>query len=176
MADADEARRIAWALKHQRAGKREWAQAPPTGDTVLTPEQEAEFFLQWKPQHAPRDSGYDYDHRGAYLADKAGTLPPMDDRGHGTDTFKKPWHPTYSTGSGVPPLDGMTPGTWGQTAEGQPYFEAGSQNLQFQSPEELQRYFAEVEPGVALRLPPQLESAKALRARKRSRDRGRPAY
>ncbi len=149
----DDAKKVAWALRNRRVAEHEFDQAPQIGDTVLTPEQEAEYFLQWKPQNAPRDSGYDYDNRGAYLADEVGLLPPRDARGHGTDAFKKPWHPTYSTGSQIPPLDGMMPGQWGQTPDGQTVFDAGTQNLQFSTPEELMQYFREAEPEARLRLP-----------------------
>ncbi len=49
-------------------------------------------FHDWKQQHAPHDSGEDYDLRGAY---EAGILP--DPRsGHWPDTFKRPNHPTFS--------------------------------------------------------------------------------
>lgn len=47
-------------------------------------------FDKWKAKHAPKDSGQDYDLRGAF---KAG-LKPKD--GHWPDTFKKPNHPTFS--------------------------------------------------------------------------------
>jgi len=59
-------------------------------DTALTPEEEKEFTA-WKQKYAPRDSGEDYDYRGAF---KAGEKPGKD--GHWTDKFKKPNHPTFS--------------------------------------------------------------------------------
>ena len=37
----------------------------PHFNTILTPQQEAAFQL-WKQQYAPRDSGFDYDLRGAF--------------------------------------------------------------------------------------------------------------
>jgi hypothetical protein len=52
-------------------------------------------FQEWKSQHAPRDSGADYDLRGAY---KSG-LTPDPQSGHWPDTFKKPNHPTFSNQS-----------------------------------------------------------------------------
>lgn len=59
-------------------------------ETVLPPEQEA-AFEEWKARNAPDDSGYDYDLRGAFAA---GAEPA--ENGHWPDTFKKPWHPTFS--------------------------------------------------------------------------------
>lgn len=60
-------------------------------NTALTPEQET-GFQTWKSQNAPDDSGYDYDLRGAYLAD----MQRSPDNGHMGDRFKKPNHPTFS--------------------------------------------------------------------------------
>jgi hypothetical protein len=51
-------------------------------------------FEQWKAKYAPRDSGEDYDLKGAY---RAGVAP--DAQGHMPDTFKKPNHPTFSVES-----------------------------------------------------------------------------
>ena len=59
--------------------------------TKLSPSNEAKFQA-WKKVYAPRDSGHDYDLRGAF---KAGVKP--DPRtGHWPDTFKLPNHPTFS--------------------------------------------------------------------------------
>ncbi len=60
-------------------------------DTKLSPPEEA-AFSKWKSRFAPKDSGQDYDLRGAF---KAG-LTPNPDTGHWPDTFKKPNHPTFS--------------------------------------------------------------------------------
>ncbi len=73
-------------------------------NTVLTPDEEQRFLL-WKQQYAPRDSGRDYDYRGAF---KAGMRP--DATGHWKDTFKKPSHPTFSTDSQYAPYG--KPGEW----------------------------------------------------------------
>lgn len=59
-------------------------------NTILTNDEEKEF-QSWKKQYAPKDSGADYDLRGAFKAD----LKPGAD-GHWPDTFKKPNHPTFS--------------------------------------------------------------------------------
>ncbi len=62
-------------------------------NTGLSPQEEAEF-QKWKAKHAPSDSGYDYDLRGAF---KDGFTP--DERGHWPDKHKKPNHPTFSNES-----------------------------------------------------------------------------
>ena len=63
-------------------------------DTKLTPSQESDF-QKWKSIYAPKDSGKDYDLRGAF---KSG-LTPDPKTGHWPDTFKKPNHPTFSNES-----------------------------------------------------------------------------
>ncbi len=73
-------------------------------NTILSPAEEAEF-LAWKAKHAPRDSGYDYDLRGAF---KAKLTPGRD--GHWSDEFKKPNHPTFSNQSLY--AEYGNPGTW----------------------------------------------------------------
>lgn len=60
-------------------------------DTPLSPDEESRFRT-WKQKYAPRDSGADYDLRGAF---KAG-ITPDPKSGHWPDTFKKPNHPTFS--------------------------------------------------------------------------------
>lgn len=58
--------------------------------TQLSPIQEQEF-QRWKAVYAPKDSGKDYDLRGAF---KEGLEPGKD--GHWSDKYKKPNHPTFS--------------------------------------------------------------------------------
>lgn len=60
-------------------------------DTQLGPDEET-AFQEWKAKNAPKDSGVDYDLRGAF---KAG-LTPDAKTGHWPDTYKKPNHPTFS--------------------------------------------------------------------------------
>lgn len=60
-------------------------------NTKLSPEKEAAFQV-WKAKYAPKDSGADYDLRGAFQAG----LSPDEKTGHWPDTFKKPNHPTFS--------------------------------------------------------------------------------
>lgn len=68
-------------------------------ETKLTPEQELKF-QEWKAIYAPRDTGADYDLRGAFLAGVKPAGPEAGkDQGHFPDTFKKPNHPTFSVES-----------------------------------------------------------------------------
>lgn len=67
---------------------------PAQFETPLTPQEEM-LFQTWKAEYAPKDSGYDYDLRGAF---KAG-LTPDPTTGHWPDTYKKPNHPTFSNQS-----------------------------------------------------------------------------
>ena len=76
-------------------------------DTQLTPEEEAQFG-EWRKKNVdPRDTGEDYDLRGAF---KAGLTPGAD--GHWPDTYKKPNHPTFSDESIYSSLVGTRPGHW----------------------------------------------------------------
>jgi hypothetical protein len=52
------------------------------------------MFQLWKQKYAPKDSGFDYDFRGAY---QEGLTPGPD--AHWADTHKKPNHPSYSNQS-----------------------------------------------------------------------------
>lgn len=63
-------------------------------DTKLSPTEE-EAFKAWKQKNAPKDSGQDYDLRGAY---KAGISADPKSH-HWPDTYKKPNHPTFSVES-----------------------------------------------------------------------------
>ncbi len=63
-------------------------------DTPLTSSEEM-HYQSWKHRYAPKDSGFDYDLRGAF---KAG-LQPDEKTGHWPDTYKKPNHPTFSVES-----------------------------------------------------------------------------
>jgi hypothetical protein len=85
-------------------------------NTVLTP-QEERAFVKWKRQYAPRDSGADYDLRGAF---KAGFTPDPQS-GHWPDTFKKPNHPTFSDQSRYAPYG--RPGSW----QGETFIPPGAQ-------------------------------------------------
>lgn len=93
-------------------------------NTILTPEEERSFLI-WKNQMAPKDSGMDYDLRGAF---KAG-LKPDPKSGHWSDMFKKPNHPTFSIESrysvDAPDLAGKWDGEVFIPSELQKFHEAG---------------------------------------------------
>lgn len=63
-------------------------------DTKLSPKEE-KSFQEWKSKNAPKDSGVDYDLRGAY---KEHNYPDIRS-GHWPDKHKKPNHPTFSNES-----------------------------------------------------------------------------
>ena len=119
---------------------------PPSFDTNLTPEQEKQFLL-WKAKNAPNDSGEDYDLKGAFLSQGA-----KDARGHMTDQFKKPNHPTFSVESKYNGTGGQVGGKWVEK-DGKTYFYASPTNLKYHNAKELQDYFKKTEPDVILILP-----------------------
>lgn len=122
-------------------------------ETKLTPAEEVKF-REWKAKNAPQDSGFDYDLRGAFKADLAGKLP-RDGRGHTTDLFKKPNHPTFSDQSQWHGKNGLTGGKWVEK-NGRMMFVAGPTNMEYQDPGDLAAYFREQEPDVNLVIPPKL--------------------
>ena len=83
-------------------------------ETTLPAGQEPEF-QKWKAANAPKDSGADYDLRGAFEAG----VKPDPETGHWPDTFKKPNHPTFSNQSKY--AEYGKPGTW----DGETYTPAG---------------------------------------------------
>lgn len=93
-------------------------------DTPLSPQDEL-AFRQWKQQVAPRDSGEDYDFRGAF---KRGFQPSPTD-GHWPDTFKKPNHPTFSDESVYSSLTGTKPGHWENNTNYIPFGVQKQQNM-----------------------------------------------
>mgnify|MGYP000898513787 CR=1 FL=1 len=127
--------------------------ARPTMMNTKLEDADEQDFQQWKAANSPDDSGYDYDLRGAYLADKAGQLPKKDGRGHGTDWFKKPWHPTYSDQSHIKDPGGLAGGKWSQDEQGRTVFTAGPANLAYNTPADLMQYFEQREPNAVLNIP-----------------------
>ena len=80
--------------------------APPDAFTTkLTPEHETKF-QSWRNTWAPKDSGADYDLRGAYTEG----LLPDEQTGHWNDRYKKPNHPTFSVESAY--AQHGNPGHW----------------------------------------------------------------
>jgi hypothetical protein len=122
-------------------------------NTQLSPDQENAFqgWMQQQQQSTGRDLSkdlYDYDLRGDWLQGAA-----RDERGHGTDVFKKPNHPTFSTGSQYHGVNGNQGGNWLKLDDGHWTFMPGQTNMQIFSADELKDYFQRVEPGNKLLLP-----------------------
>jgi hypothetical protein len=96
------------------------------------------------------NDNYNYDMRGAFISGARQTGENM----HWPDTFKKPNHPSFSTGSMYHGADGHQGGAWTQTPQGAWSFAPGPTNLQLHGPEGLQQYFQRVDPNVQLNMPP----------------------
>jgi hypothetical protein len=116
-------------------------------NTPLTPEEEQQF-QKWAQTHNKLKDAYDYDIRGFW---KNGET--LNERGHGPDTYKKPNHPTFSDQSQYHGVDGHTGGSWTGSDEKGWTFEPGETNYEHRTPEELQEYFDQFEPGVNLKMP-----------------------
>lgn len=115
-------------------------------NTKLSPEDEAKF-QQWAQQTGRTKDLYDYDMRGWWRENGQ-----EDSRGHFTDQFKKPNHPTFSNESQYSTKENPG-GVWSTDASGKDVFTASPANFKFQSPEELQNYFKRVEPDGSVVLP-----------------------
>ena len=113
------------------------------------PQQQESAFQNWTKNQSEatgRDVSkdlYDYDMRGWFAANNGASLKG----GHLTDQFKKPNHPTFSTGSKYNGIDGNEGGEWGKQSDGSWTFTPGTTNLQNFSPVEMKNYFSQVEPG-----------------------------
>lgn len=118
--------------------------------TKLTPQQEAKFqeWVRRRSKELGRDVSQDdadYDIRGYWLSGSS-----TDARGHGTDRFKKPNHPTFSTESQY--AKGLAAGRWTfDRVSGRDVFIApkawGEERLR-----RLKEYMSVREPGVDLRI------------------------
>lgn len=87
---------------------------------------------------------YDYDLKG-WWKNAGGENAPDLTGGHLTDTYKKPNHPTFSTGSQYSGQDGNEGGTWTRGDKGTYTFTPGKTNLELRSRDELQNYWDRVE-------------------------------
>ena len=121
-------------------------------NTKLSPTDEA-TFQQWSTANPRLSNTYDYDARGFWKAG-AGTS----NNGHGSDQWKKPNHPTFSTGSQYNGIDGNQGGTWGKQPNGSWTFAPGKTNMQNYSEDDLKDYFDKVEPSNKLLLPQPAEA------------------
>lgn len=149
-------------VKEMFGGGKPKAEGPDFSDrfnTKLAPAEEKQF-QSWLGQlsqakgYDARQDLRDYDLRGAF---KSGVT--ADERGHLTDTFKKPNHPTFSTESMYSGPDNPG-GQWIQRpptreGEGEAWdYRPSSTNLRYRSVGELRRYFQQVEPGSNLYVGP----------------------
>jgi hypothetical protein len=92
----------------------------------------------------PVKGRYDYDLQGAFM-----NRVQADARGHLTDRYKKPNHPTFSDQSMYNGMDGYTGGSWTDAG-----YRPSQTNLTFRTPDQLKSYFLRVEPDTPLLLTP----------------------
>lgn len=130
-----------------QADYREPADYTDKYNTKLSPVEEQKF-QQWQKENPRLGNTYDYDARGFWKAG-AGTAS----NGHGSDEFKKPNHPTFSTGSKYNGVDGYQGGDWSQNKDGSWNFNATLTNLQNLGASGMQEYWDKVEPDNKLVLP-----------------------
>jgi hypothetical protein len=105
-------------------------------DTPLTDKQ-YEDYKEWarKSGRDPAFEERDYDLRGFFL-----THPePLKPGEHGKDTFKKPWHPTFSDESKYSTGENQG-GHWTQKGKDW-YFAPGPANWRFRTLRQMQHYF-----------------------------------
>lgn len=121
-------------------------------NTPLNSQQQTSFD-KWADQKKattgkdPRNDRYDYDVNGYFLSGKA-----TDPRGHATDEFKKPNHPTFSNESIYNGKDGNYGGQWIESG-GKTLYTPSPTNLKFRPISELQDYFSKTEPDAMLVAP-----------------------
>jgi hypothetical protein len=122
-------------------------------NTALSPE-EQQGYEAWAKGlgKTPRDEEEDYDLPGYYKWQLQNPQPP-DARGHLTDQFKKPNHPTFSDQSQYHGVNGEHGGSWTQSPDGSYTFTAGPSNLGNWGVSGLQDYFKKYEPGNKLVIP-----------------------
>ncbi len=104
-------------------------------------------FADWMQANRVQESP-DYDYRGAFEAGEG-----ADGKGHFTDVFKRPSHPTFSTESKYNGQDGHIGGKWVTKGRGRYEFRASEWNLKNMSREQLMDYFDRVEVGNTVRFP-----------------------
>lgn len=115
-------------------------------DTPLTSEQEQDYSSKFGP-----DANGDYDMKGYYL-DNPGTNPNAEGQ-HYPDTYKKPWHPTFSDESMYHGVAGNQGGSWGTDADGKDTFTPGPTNIHLHGVLGLLDYFDKTEPNATLLMP-----------------------
>ena len=127
-------------------------------NTPIPPDKQA-AFNQWVTQQKqktgrdPLGDRYDYDVNGFWLSGGG-----QDARGHGSDQFKKPNHPTFSDESQYHGVDGNYGGKW-ISSNGSDFYEPSATNINFHGVDNLKEYFQKVEPETQLLVPPQSPSS-----------------
>lgn len=110
-------------------------------NTELSPEEER-AFQQWLAATGRQGDLYDYDMRGFWKAQQG-----FDARGHGSDEFKKPNHPTFSTDSQYSNALAQG-GRWVRNEDGSWAFWASPHNVEHAGGwNALLGYFRDMEPG-----------------------------
>ena len=115
-------------------------------NTQLAADQESRFQA-WIKESGRQGDLADYDLRGWYS--KSGQVAT---NGHLTDEFKKPNHPTFSSGSIYNGADGARGGEWIKSGD-KWAFKATDTNVRNLGAQGLRSYFERVEPGNELLLP-----------------------
>jgi hypothetical protein len=108
-------------------------------------EKEQKDFNQWAAEESKRQGRDILMDKGAYDVQgfwKSGDYKKMDQDNHGTDTWKKPNHPTFSNQSRYHGMDGFYGGNWNPDGGYQP----SKQSAGMYGPSYYKRMFAE-EPG-----------------------------
>lgn len=119
-------------------------------DTPLTADEEALYKKMYS-----EDDSHDYDMKG-YFKD---VLLDNPDKGanaegeHYPDTYKKPWHPTFSDQSMYHGVAGQMGGQWDVNDLGEDTFTPGSTNVQLHGLLGLMDYFDKNEPSSHLMMP-----------------------
>lgn len=140
-------------------------------NTQLSPAQE-QLFSRMAEKFPQLQGSHDYDMRGWWLSQlnsgakgKAfdviqSALPK--NGGHYTDQFKKPNHPTFSTGSQYHGVAGHVGGQWSQAEDGSWDFHPSRTNLEMHGPAGLQEYWDRVEPTNRIHIPSSIPSSPPL--------------
>lgn len=126
-------------------------------NTQLSPDDEAKFQDAAKANPKLLHDTFDYDTRGDWKKSNNAT----DARGHGTDEYKKPNHPTFSTGSVYNGADGHQGGEWSENADKTWNYSASPTNVEMHGKQGLKDYFQKIEPGNTLALPTEENDAPA---------------
>lgn len=124
-------------------------------NTQLNAQQELDYknWLSNQSRATGRDLNldhYDYDMRGWWNENKGIDIG----KGHLTDKFKKPNHPTFSNQSQYHGVDEHQGGEWLQMPDKTWSFTPGATNLKMYNNDQLQDYFNRVEKGNKLQLSP----------------------